>query len=72
MKAGRVHQALDHRHKKSARPTSRLNRPHPHQIAISAVANEIKNQVDDPSPGEDLAMLLGSVRDLDFYRVDCH
>jgi len=61
MKAGRVRQALDHRDKESAGPTSRLNCLHPDQIVISPVANKIKNQVDNPSPGEDLAMLLGAL-----------
>jgi len=65
MTTGRVHQALDHRHKKSARPTSWLNRSHPNQIAIGGIADKIKDQVHHPSPGEDLAIFLDMLRSLD-------
>lgn len=72
MKASGVHQALDHRRKKSTGSTSRLNCLHPDQIAISPVTNKIKDQVDDPAPSENLAMLLGAISNLDCRGADRH
>ena len=72
MKASGVHQALDHRRKKSAGSTCWLKCLHPDQIAISPITDKIKDQVDNPTPGEDLAMLLGALWNLDCCGANCH
>lgn len=72
MKTSGGHQALDHRQKKSARSTSWLKCLRLDQIAIGPIANKIKDQVDNPTPSEDLAILLGALWDRDCRGSNCH
>ena len=57
MPGSRSCQALDHRNKEGAAAARRLDRARVHQVLVGGVADEIKNQLNYPSTGENLAVI---------------
>lgn len=53
----RLEQSLQYGDEKRSGPDGRLNELHLGEVPVCRIADQIKNRLDDPSTGEDLAVL---------------
>ena len=77
MLAAGLDESLDHGHQERSCAAGRLDRHHRGEVSVGREAGQVEDQFDDPTAGEDLAMLAGLVdlkhlRTRSFVQVEAH